>query len=149
PVVSGRMTRVIAVTLGLIAVVGGSAGATEVGGARTFGIGFEFPAPTAITAKLFLGGGNAVDFGLGFGAIGGYERCRDAAGNDYYCGDHVDLALMADYLWQYNLVRQGQLKLDWHIGAGGRLGFARYAGHGYGDLVGRMPLGLDFTFTRP
>jgi hypothetical protein len=123
----------------------GRAQATEVGGSRTFGLGFQFPAPTAITGKLFIGGGNAVDFGVGFGAPD-YYHCRA----HYDCGAYGHyVSLHADYLWQDNIVRHGGLKLDWHIGAGARFALENAFDHGYAVLIARMPLGLDFTFARP
>ena len=44
--------------------------ATEVGTSRNFGVGFQIGEPTAITAKAFIGGAHALDFGLGFGGWG-------------------------------------------------------------------------------
>jgi hypothetical protein len=140
------MKRSLAIAVIVLALLGaGRAQATEVGGSRTFGLGFQFPAPTAIIGKLFIGHGNALDFGVGFGAPD-YYHCRP----HYDCGAYGHyISIHGDYLWQDNLVRQGNLKLDWHIGAGARFAVENAFGHGYPVLIGRMPLGLDFTFSRP
>jgi hypothetical protein len=80
----------------------------------------------------------------------GYVRCRNSAGYYDYCGDSFGrlFSVHGDYLWQDNLVREGNLKLDWHIGAGGRLIFDNVTNRGFA-LIARMPIGLDFTFNRP
>jgi hypothetical protein len=121
--------------------------ATEVGGARTFGLGFQIGDPTAIIGKLFLGSGNAIDFGVGFAGFG-YSRCRDVNNRWYYCSRA--LSVHGDFLWQENIVR-GTAKLDWHIGVGGRVVFNSAFNDGRDDvlLIARMPLGLDLTFARP
>lgn len=146
------MTRfALALVFSITALVttSGSAHATEVGSGRNFGLGFQVGDPTAIIGKAFIGGGNAIDFGLGFGAVG-YNRCRHPNGDWYYCDRYGrDFSLHGDFLWQDNLVRQN-VKLDWHIGVGGRILF--WNAFDEGDQVGliaRMPLGLDLTFNRP
>lgn len=144
------MRLIYSIVLALTILVGasGTANATEVGGSRTFGLGFQLGDPTAVIGKVFLGGGNAFDFGLGFGALG-YNRCRDRDGRRYYCGRYgTDFSVHADYLWQENLVRQS-VKLDWHIGVGGRVIFWDTFDGGTVDVAARMPLGLDLTFNRP
>jgi hypothetical protein len=136
-------------SLTVVAGAVGTANATEVGSSRNFGLGFQLGDPTAFTGKAFIGGLNAIDFGLGFGGYG-YGRCRDPEGRRYYCGDRgwSDLSLHADFLWQDNLVHS-TARLDWHIGAGGRLIFWDAFDRGYIDVIARMPLGLDLTFQRP
>jgi hypothetical protein len=146
------MTRLISVMVLSLTVVAGAsatARATEVGSGRNFGLGFQVGDPTALVGKAFIGGGNAIDFGLGFGGYG-YARCRNGNGGWYYCGDRYghDFSLHADYLWQENLVR-GQAKLDWHIGGGVRMIFQDAFDGGRVALIGRMPIGLDLTFARP
>jgi hypothetical protein len=138
---------VLAITV--VAGASATAHATEVGSSRTFGLGFQIGDPTALIGKVFVGRGNALDFGVGFGGYG-YARCRDNNGHWYYCGDRYgrDLSLHADYLWQENLVRQ-QVNLDWHIGAGGRIAFWDAWDDRTVALIARMPLGLDLTFARP
>lgn len=126
-----------------------SAHATEVGSSRNFGIGFGIGEPTGIVAKAFLGNGNAIDMGLSF--YRGWGRCHY---NDRweYCRGHSSVGLSLDYLWQMNLVRS-TVKLDWHIGVGGRIWFWSDDGPNdrYDDfaLGARMPLGLDLTFNNP
>src|SRR5262245_11059988 len=73
--------------------------ATEVGGARRFGLGFQLGDPTAITGKVFLGGENALDFGLGFWGYG-YGRCWNRNDRAYYTcdGGYGRLSLHGDYL---------------------------------------------------
>jgi hypothetical protein len=145
------MTRLICVMVLSLTVVAGAsatANATEVGSARRFGLGFQLGDPTAIVGKAFIGGDNAIDFGLGFGGWG-YSQCRDNNGRWHDCGGYGnDVSLHADLLWQDNLTRQ-QVKLDWHLGGGARLIFWDTFDRGYAQLIARMPLGLDLTFQRP
>src|SRR5436190_19278760 len=110
------MTRLISVMVLSLTVVAGAsatANATEVGTSRRFGLGFQVGDPTAIIGKAFIGGDNALDFGLGFGGYG-YGWCYEDNGNRHRCGGRYsrDLSLHADFLWQENLVRQS-VKLDW------------------------------------
>jgi hypothetical protein len=140
-----RITALAALTFTLVAA---PAHATEVGSSRTVGIGFQLGDPTALIGKLFIGHGNALDAGIGFASFG-YARCRDGNGHLYHCDDAGFVSVHADYLWQDNLVRQGNLKLDWHIGVGGRIIFDNAADRSYVYLIARMPLGLDFAFARP
>lgn len=123
----------------------GSASATEVGRGRDFGLGFAFGSPTSIVGKYFVGGGNAVDFGLGFWSYG--WRCSGPR-DERWCDDGNDFDLIsinADYLWQDPIVAGSGANLDWHIGVGGRVWF------GDGDVAAavRMPLGLDLGFRKP
>lgn len=143
-----RRTPLLAV-LALV-MAGGTAQATEVGISRNFGVGFQLGDPTAIVAKAFLNGNDAIDFGLG---IYGYGRgyCYDDHGSRYWCnGGHGSMSVHADYLYQENIIH-GNLKLDWHVGGGGRVIFWNYGDSGHSDvaLLGRVPLGFDFTFRRP
>ena len=123
-----------------------TANATEVGYGRKFGLGFMIGDPTGLSAKLWVGPTNSVDFGLGFWGYG-FDNCQ---GGNHPCdhfGDH-DGTFNADYLWQSNIVR-GQAQLDWHIGAGGR---AIWYGGCNGDcfaFAARMPVGLDLMFNNP
>jgi hypothetical protein len=145
-----RLFCVTVLSLTVVAGAGATANATEVGNARSFGIGFQLGDPTAITGKAFLNRGHAIDFGLGFGGYG-YGRCRHNNGDYYNCGDRGyghDFSVHGDFLWQDNLVRQS-VNLDWHIGAGARLIFWNTFDGGYVDLIARMPIGLDLTFPRP
>jgi hypothetical protein len=145
------MTRVLTTTALALVVLAASAGdgqATEVGSSRRIGLGFQIIDPTAIIGKVFIGRGNAIDFGLGFGGVG-YVRCRREGSRYDYCNGVGFWSLHGDYLWQDNLVRQGGLNLDWHIGVGGRLVFDNASDRTYIDLIARMPIGLDFTFARP
>ncbi len=142
--------RPVALFVALTALgLAGNAGATEVGTARTFGLGVQLFDPTALIGKLFLDRYDAVDFGLGFW---GYGTCYRSNGSTYYCGDAAaNFSLHADYLSEEPLV-QRRLRLDWHVGVGGRAIFWGYANDN-GDrgvtLLARVPLGLDLTFPRP
>lgn len=124
-----------------------TASATEVGRGRDFGLGFALGSPTSIVGKYFIGGDNAIDFGLGFWTYG--WRCGRRDYDDRgYCGGNRAFDLVsvnADYLWQDNLVAGTGAKLDWHIGAGGRV----WLGGGDFSAAARMPLGLDLTFRKP
>lgn len=135
----------LSLVLGLGAAVLGyvpAANATEVGRGRDFGLGVAFGSPTSIVGKIFVGGENAVDFGLGFWTYG--WGCNDRG----YCegGRSFDVVTVnADYLWQDPLVHGAKASLDWHIGAGGRV----WIGGGDAAIAARMPVGLDLTFRRP
>jgi len=117
------MRRLALLTLAAAAIVSTDARrseATEVGASRNFGLGFQIGEPTAITAKAFVGGAHAFDFGLGFGGWG-YDWCRDANGNSYRCGNiNHNFSFHMDYLYQENIVNRTN-RLDWYVGFGGRL----------------------------
>jgi hypothetical protein len=141
-----RLIYIMVLTLTIVAGVSETAHA-QVGAGRNFGLGFQLGDPTALIGKAFIGGGNAFDFGIGFGSVG-YSRCWDN-GRRYYCNRYGrDVSLHADYLWQDNLVR-GSARLDWHIGVGGRMIFWDTFDDSNIALLARMPLGLDLTFARP
>jgi hypothetical protein len=149
------MKRPILLTLALATIL--SAGtsrayATEVGRTRNFGLGFQLGEPTAITAKAFIGGANALDFGLGFGGWG-YGWCRNNSnGTTYRCGDlNHNISLHADYLYQENIVNMTN-RLDWYVGVGGRAIMWAYGSNDLGHdvvLLARIPIGLAATFRRP
>jgi hypothetical protein len=137
------MKRPILFTLATAAILSAgasSAQATEVGTSRNFGLGFQIGEPTAITAKAFIGGGNAFDFGLGFGGWG-YYQCRDANGNSYRCGD-----------FHHNISVHMTNRLDWYVGLGGRLIVSPYGNNDLGHdvvILARVPIGIAATFRRP
>ena len=148
------MKRLILLTLAFATIlsVGTSrAYATEVGHTRNFGLGFQLGEPTAITAKAFIGGANALDFGLGFGGWG-YGYCRDAAGNGYRCNDvNHNLSIHADYLYQENIVNMTN-RLDWYAGVGGRVITWAYGSNNLSHdavVIARVPIGIAATFRRP
>ncbi len=126
-----------------------TAHATEVGNGRDFGLGFALGRPSSLVGKVFLGGENALDFGLGFSSFG--SNCWDRDG-DRYCDNRWrfnHITANVDYLWQDEIVRGTGAKLDWHIGVGGRIWLYE---DGYNDglaLAARMPVGLDLTFPKP
>ena len=125
--------------------------ATEVGTTRNFGLGFQIGEPTAITAKVFVGGAHAFDFGLGFGGWG-YDWCRDSNGHTYRCGNvNHNFSFHMDYLYEEKIVNRA-VRLDWYVGFGGRLITAAYGSNELGHdvvLLARVPLGLALTFRRP
>jgi hypothetical protein len=122
------------------------ASATEVGHGRDFGIGVAFGSPTSLVAKYFVGGGNALDFGLGFWSYG--WGCTRRAGGPRFCDGYNAfdlLTLNVDYLWQDEIVSGRSATLDWHIGGGGRV----WVGDGTFAAAARMPIGVDLTFRKP
>jgi hypothetical protein len=146
------MKRVILLSAIILAAAFGKSGvarATEVGTTRTFGLGVQLADPTALIGKLFLDRNNALDFGIGFW---GYGRCYNNNGpyacyngNQYY-------SIHFDYLYEEPIVNT-TVRLDWHVGAGGRMAFGGYYYNGDGRhdaaLFARVPIGLDLTFRRP
>ena len=148
------MKRLILLTLAFASILSIRAGrgyATEVGTTRNFGVGFQLGEPTAITAKAFLGGANAADFGIGFGGWG-YGWCTRSDGSTYRCGDlNHNISLHADYLYQENIVNMTN-RLDWYAGVGGRIIMWAYGSNDLGHdvvLLARVPIGIAATFRRP
>jgi hypothetical protein len=127
----------------------GEAHATEVGGPRRFGLGFAIGEPTSLVGKYFLNPVNAIDFGLAFARL--RRNCDPRPGPGYRCERFGYVSVNADYLWQDNLAREA-FRLDWHIGAGGRLSVSDDYYYYYDEEVlifARMPVGLDLTFAKP
>ena len=146
------MKRVILLSVLLIAAMAGRPGmarATEVGTSRTFGLGIQLLEPTAIIGKLFLDRNNALDFGVGFW---GYGRCYNNNG-PYACNAvNQFFSVHFDYLYEEPIV-DTTVRLDWHVGAGGRMVFGDYYYNSNGRhdvaVFARVPVGLDLTFRRP
>ena len=148
------MKRLVFIALSAAAIASVDASrvqATEVGTSRTVGIGFQIGEPTALTAKIFVGGAHAFDFGLGFGGWG-YGWCTDANGNSYRCGNvNHDFSFHADYLYQENILNRTN-RLDWYAGVGGRVTTTAYGSNNLGRdvvILARVPLGIAVTFRRP
>lgn len=145
-----RVTLLVAFVVALVAATAAAdAKATEVGTARTFGLGVQLLDPTALIGKTFLDRYDAVDFGIGFW---GYGSCYRSNGETYYCRDSAaNFSVHADYLFEEPIVER-ELRLDWHVGVGGRAIFWGYANDNADrgtTLLARVPLGLDLTFHRP
>lgn len=88
------------------------------------GVGAVFGSPTAVSGKLWLGGGNAVDAALGW---------------DFVVGE---LRLHADYLWHwFNVTKVEKGRLPLYIGVGGSLSLGNRAEFGV-----RVPLGIAYHF---
>jgi hypothetical protein len=133
------------------------AAATEVGSSRTFGLGLAVGTATSLVGKYYLDPGSALDFGVSFWHWnrGCWRDKRGVLYCDGYSGAyrHGGFGLHADYLWQDTIVRR-KLKLDWHIGVGGRFwrwddDYYYYDSNRHFALAARMPVGLDMTFTKP
>jgi hypothetical protein len=143
-----RSLPVLFLILTAISGASGSASATEVGRGRDFGLGLAFGNPSAIVGKVFAGSTEAIDFGLGF-RNHGYGNCNN---HRWGCGND-SLSLHADYLRQDNLLMQGNVVLDWHLGGGGRVWFYDYDNDNNNDddlaIAARMPVGIDLMFRRP
>ncbi len=141
-------SRFLALALALVVSTSAPGHATEVGGARKFGLGFNVGEPMGLSAKLFVAPGNAIDFGLSFyRPYGGH--CYDRNNHWVGCDSNGQSSINADYLWQDQLAR-GTVRLDWHIGVGGRMWFYNPDAGARNFLLGaRMPLGLDLTFDNP
>jgi hypothetical protein len=132
----------------MLAVVGQTARATEVGYSRKFGLGAMIGDPTGLTAKLWIAPTNALDFGLGF--WGGFGECYTDNNDQRVCsnyGAHNGTFNM-DYLWQSNIMR-GSAQLDWHVGGGGRVTWFGGCSDDCVVISARAPIGLDLMFTNP
>lgn len=124
-----------------------TAQATEVGRSKDFGLGFALGDPMSFVGKVFIDRDNAIDFGVGFYRL--WNRCRDERGLrtcDRWFGS---ITFNADYLWQFEIVEGRSAKLDWHIGAGGRVWIAGRDERQDIAIAGRMPVGIDLTFRKP
>ena len=123
--------------------------ATEVGTSRTFGLGVQIGDPTGLVGKGFLGGANALDFGIGFAGWGWRGRCQAPDGRWYDCHNRQEyFSVHADWLYEESFFAQ-PFRLDWHAGAGGRfIDWYDWDYHATAFLA-RVPLGLDFSFRRP
>jgi hypothetical protein len=133
----------------LLAIVGHSAQATEVGYSRKFGLGVVIGDPTGLSAKLWVAPTNAIDFGLGFWSGVNGDCFVDNAGNTICTNAGVhNGSFNADYLWQSNIIR-GSAQLDWHIGGGGRMIFWSGCQSNCVAIAARAPIGLDLMFQNP
>ena len=143
-----RVTIFPALALAILAAVPQAAQATEVGTSRAFGLGVQLFDPTALIGKAFLDRNDAIDFGIGFW---GYGRCVDNNGNVYYCDNSYRyFSFHVDYLYEENIV-DTVVRLDWHVGAGGRMAYWHHANYANRDVgfFARVPIGLDLAFRRP
>jgi hypothetical protein len=145
------MKRLVFIVAAAVLCTGATrAQATEVGNRRQYGFGFQIGEPTALTAKAFVGAGNAFDFGLGFGGWG-YGWCRGADGHSYRCNNMASyISFHTDYLYQENILNETN-RLDWYAGLGGRVVVWAYGSNTGHDmvLIARVPVGLAVTFRRP
>jgi hypothetical protein len=144
-----RVILLAALLFAAVAINPGMAQATEVGTSRTFGLGVQLFEPTALIGKLFLDRNDALDFGVGFW---GYGRCYDNNGNHYACNaGNQYFSFHFDYLYEENIVDTA-VRLDWHVGAGGRMAFNSYynnSGRHDVAIFARVPVGLDLGVRRP
>ena len=142
------LTAMVAATL--LTSIAGSAQATEVGYGRKFGIGFVIGDPTGLSAKWWIGGTNALDFGLGFWGYGFNDRCWVDNNGATHCDrfGYSNGTFNMDYLWQSNIVR-GQAQLDWHVGVGGRLTWIGDCNGDCARIGARGAIGLDLMFNNP
>lgn len=140
-------TLIFLTALGVLATAA-EARATQVGSSRLAGVGFSFGEPTGVVGKLFLGSQNAVDAGVSLYGFSGY--CKDKGSQKFdQCAGGSRLAVNVDYLWQYNLL-PGDVRLDWHIGAGGRVWlWSGDSNSGNLAMAARMPIGLDLMPAKP
>jgi hypothetical protein len=76
------------------------------------------------------------------------SKCHSKTGFEA-CSSQTNIAVNADYLWQYALI-QGEVNLSWHFGAGGRVWLfsADQAADNFA-LAARMPIGVDMSFRKP
>lgn len=120
---------------------GGGGGVAPMG--KTFGVGLQFGAPTALTGKFMLTPESGIVVGIG----AGYGFFFDPA-----------LSLHVDYLYHPTLLFQNEgVKLSWFIGGGGWIGLfqgRRYSyvvpgyTYYYGSplfLAARVPIGLSLA----
>jgi len=144
--------RNVALAAAVVIAAHGVAHPTEVGYSRRYGVGAVVGDPTGLSGKVWVGGTNAIDLGVGFygyGVRGGCFRDRDGRQICDRRYGHGSTSLHLDYLWEGKLI-QRTAQLDWHVGAGARmffLGDPCADGCWAGGV--RAPIGLDLTFSQP
>ena len=124
--------------LTLLPLLAATAGATEIGESRPFGLGLQLGTPSGVSGKIYLGGRkNAIDFTVG----GAY------ADRYYWGGFYAQVA----YHWHLTELTSGEgVAIPFRIGVGGFISTnANYYNWGNGRydsaVVGaRVPFGLDF-----
>ena len=104
--------------------------------AQGFGIGLEVGTIVGIDGKWWLNERNALQFALAFD----------------YSYDH-GTATTVDYLWHPSVLTSGGvMRLLWHIGIGGAIGFGdnyyHNGTHYTSDIGVRIPIGLDMLFNQ-
>jgi hypothetical protein len=141
---------VVLISFGMSA---GSAGATEVGYQRQYGVGVMLGDPTGLSGKAWLSRTNAIDVGLGAYAWGPPGDCVRGGPAPAVCSHgwaDSTISVHADYLWESKILEGRIAQLDWHIGGGARALFVSGACVGdCWDLGARAPVGLDLTFQQP
>jgi len=92
---------------------------------KGFGLGIIVGEPTGLSAKLWMGSSNALDFAAAWS----------------FKGDG-NILLQADYVWHmFDLIHVSSGKLPFYVGIGGRVILSD------DPLVGvRIPVGLDYLF---
>jgi hypothetical protein len=97
---------------------------------RDFGLGLIIGDPTGLSLKGFLSENTAIDGAVGLELI-----------------DGDDLAVHADFLWQFPIKQWDSAALDLYLGVGPALGIHTHKrDHDHLDLGARAPFGLDVTF---
>lgn len=107
--------------------------------AQGFGLGIQVGATDGLSAKWWLNERNALQFGFGFGLDQAYFGRAPLAS--------------VDYLWHPSMLAQGPVvRLLWHIGVGGEVGFGeayyRNAQRYSSEMGARGPVGLDLLFNQ-
>jgi hypothetical protein len=129
--------------LSLLPLLAATAGATEIGESRPFGLGIQLGQPTGISGKIYLGGRrNAIDFTAGGGGYGG------GYGGYYWAGFYGQVA----YHWHVTELTSGNgVAIPFRVGVGGFITTGGWGYYGWGrdryynTVVGaRVPFGLDF-----
>jgi hypothetical protein len=123
------MTRRLVFAILTVLFLATTAATTAAQEEKKVGLGFIVGEPTGIDLKMWIGGDNALEFGLAWSL-----------------SDDEDLHIQGDYLWhRFDLIdldNSDQLPL--FFGIGGRI-ILRDEGD---DIVGiRFPVGLDYIFT--
>lgn len=145
---TARSSLLILLLTGFLGQPSLAAGASSGAGgssAHPFGLGFVIGEPTALSAKLWLNGENALDFGLSFAY-------------DAYVSIFIDYLFHFAGAFGHSSTFVSQLSP--YVGVGGELAFAndrywyrdrRFFGYSHSS-VGfgiRVPLGIEWTPSRP
>jgi len=144
--------RNVAFAAAVVIAAHGVAHPTEVGYSRRYGVGAVVGDPTGLSGKVWVGGTNAIDLGVGFygyGLRGGCFRERDGRQVCDRRYGHGSTSLHLDYLWEGKLIQRAA-QLDWHVGVGARMFFlGDPCAYDCWNAGVRAPIGLDLTFHQP